>query len=178
MNASDPEALQSLGKEQFDAAVCTMGLMDMASIEPLISTLPALLKPGGRFVFSVTHPVFNSGRARRIAEEQDLDGELVTTFGAIVTDYSIPYMHMGLGIAGAAGAAILLPQANWYAVQHRASGTASSWTGWRSRRCQEGTEARADRPLSWAHFHNIPQVLVARMRLAGAKAPTGLDTVC
>ena len=33
----------------------------MASITPLLSVLPELLKPGGRFVFSVTHPVFNSG---------------------------------------------------------------------------------------------------------------------
>jgi hypothetical protein len=33
--------------------------MDMASITPLLSVLPQLLRPGGRFVFSVTHPVFN-----------------------------------------------------------------------------------------------------------------------
>ena len=172
MNASDPGALQSLGKEQFDAAVCTMGLMDMASIEPLISTLPALLKPGGRFVFSVTHPVFNSGRARRIAEEQDLDGELVTTFGAIVTDYSIPYMHMGLGIVGQ-------PEPQYYF--HRPIGMLFNtcfrhgfvldWMEEPS--LPEGTEARADRPLSWAHFHNIPQVLVARMRLAAPKPQLG-----
>ncbi len=61
LNVTDPEALLSLGEKRFDAAVCTMALMDMSSIEPLISTLPQLLKPGGRFVFSVTHPVFNSG---------------------------------------------------------------------------------------------------------------------
>ena len=30
---------------------------------------------------------------------------------------------------------------------------------------QEGMDVKPVRPLSWAHFHNIPQVLVARMRL-------------
>ena len=98
MNATDQTALLSLGQASFDAAVCTMALMDMASIDPLISTLPQLLKPGSPFVFSVTHPVFNSGTARRIAEEQDRDGALITTFGAVVTDYSRRYVHMGIGI--------------------------------------------------------------------------------
>ena len=100
VNAEDTEAMLALGRERFDAAVCTMALMDMASIEPLISTLPELLKPGGRFVFSVTHPAFNSGGVRKIAEQQDRDGEVVTSYGVIVTDYSVPRMHMGLGIVG------------------------------------------------------------------------------
>ena len=64
MNASDPEALQSLGKEQFDAAVCTMGLMDMASIEPLISTLPACLsRAAGSSSQSRTPSSIQAGRA-------------------------------------------------------------------------------------------------------------------
>ena len=100
VNAADPEALMSLGETRFDAAVCTMALMDMASIEPLISTLPRLLRPGGRFVFSVSHPVFNSGTVRRIAEEHDRDGALVTSFGAVVTDYMTPYVHTGIAIRG------------------------------------------------------------------------------
>ncbi len=51
-----------------------MALMDMADIEPLFSALRELLKPGGRFVFTVCHPAFNSTlasaswrRARRTA---------------------------------------------------------------------------------------------------------------
>ncbi len=165
MNANDTEALLSLGREQFDAAVCTMALMDMAAIEPLISTLPALLKPGGRFVFSVMHPAFNSGNVRKIAEEQDRGGELVSTFGVIVTDYSVPRAHMGLGIVGQ-------PEPQHYF--HRPismlfntcfrHGFVLDWMEEAS--MPEGTEARADRPLSWARFHSIPQVLVARMQLA------------
>ena len=165
INATDTEALLALGRGQFDAAVCTMALMDMASIEPLISTLPALLKPGGRFVFSVTHPVFNSGSVRRIAEEQDRDGELVATLGAVVTDYLVPHAHLGLGIVGQ-------PEPQYYF--HRPMGMLFNscfrhgfvldWMEEPS--MPEGTAVRADRPLSWANFHTIPQILVARMRVA------------
>jgi 2-polyprenyl-3-methyl-5-hydroxy-6-metoxy-1,4-benzoquinol methylase len=57
VDATDKTSLLALGKKKFDAAVCTMALMDMSSIEPIISTLPKLLKVGGRFVFSVPHPL-------------------------------------------------------------------------------------------------------------------------
>ena len=62
LNAADPEALASLGESRFDAAVCTMALMDMASIEPLLSTLPKLLKPGGGS--SSRSPIRSSTRGR------------------------------------------------------------------------------------------------------------------
>ena len=164
IDASDPDALMSLGRAQFDAAVCTMGLMDMASIEPLLSTLPALLKPGGRFVFSVTHPVFNSGSVRRIAEEQDKDGRLATTFGAIVTDYLIPRMNMGIGIRGQ-------PEPQHYfhrpiAVLFNACFRHGFVLDWMEEPSLPEGAVRPERPLSWAHFSAIPQALIARMRLA------------
>ena len=162
LNAADPTALLSLGAAHFDAAVCTMALMDMACIEPLLSILPRLLKPGGRFVFSVTHPAFNSGTARRIAEEQDRDGALVTTFGAVVTDYSRQYVHMGVGIKGQ-------PEPQYYF--HRPlnvllntcfkNGFVLDWL--EEPTLPEGLES--NRPLSWNNFHTIPHSLVARLRL-------------
>lgn len=169
VDAADPEALIELGEARFDAAVCTMALMDMASIEPLISTLPRLLMPGGRFVFSVTHPVFNSGTVRRIAEEHDRDGALVTSFGAIVTDYMTPYVHRGIGIRGQ-------PEPGYYF--HRPIfmlfNTCFSH-GFVLDRFEEPAlprevETESSAPLSWSRFHEIPQVLVARMRL---ESPTG-----
>ncbi len=165
LNAADQTALLSLGSERFDAAVCTMALMDMASIEPLISTLPRLLKPGGCFVFSVTHPVFNSGTARRIAEEQDRDGALEMTIGAVITDYSRHYVHQGIGIPGQ-------PEAQYYF--HRPInmllntcfkyGFALDWL--EEPTLPESAESRSNRPLSWSNIHNIPHSLVARMRLS------------
>lgn len=100
LDASDPLALMSLGEESFDAAVCTMALMDMSSITPLISSLPRILKPQGRFVFSVVHPVFNSGTARHVAEQFEHDGEVMTRSGIIVSEYTEPFAYKGLGIPG------------------------------------------------------------------------------
>jgi len=100
LDASDPLALMSLGEGYFDAVVCTMALMDMSSITPLISSLPKILKPRGRFVFSVTHPVFNSGTARHVAEQFERDGEVTTRSGITITEYTEPFAYKGLGILG------------------------------------------------------------------------------
>ena len=100
MNAADSSALLSLGEGRFDAAVCTMALMDMATIEPLAACLPRLLKPSGRFVFSVTHPSFNSGRTRIVAERDDWSGTLETRFGVAAFDYLEPSVQRGVGIGG------------------------------------------------------------------------------
>jgi 2-polyprenyl-3-methyl-5-hydroxy-6-metoxy-1,4-benzoquinol methylase len=100
MDATNREALMTLGMKQFDAAVCTMALMDMHSIEPLLSSLPLLLKAGGRFVFSLMHPAFNSGKTRLIAEEFYREGKLVTESGVVITDYIKPLAFKGIGIQG------------------------------------------------------------------------------
>ncbi len=165
MNATDKGALLSLGDTSFDAAVCTMGLMDMASIEPLIATLPRLLKPKGRFVFSVTHPVFNSGSARMVAEEEVRDGKVINAFGVMVTDYAAPYPLKGVGVPG---------QPEPYHQFHRPIGLlfntcfrhGFALDGLEETTLPEGSDWVPDRPLSWAHFsRTIPPFLVARMRL-------------
>src|SRR5512135_392372 len=43
MDATNYDDLMSLGNARFDAAVCTMALMDMAAIEPLLTALCELL---------------------------------------------------------------------------------------------------------------------------------------
>lgn len=60
VDATDPERMLALGAGRFDGAVATMCLMDMHTIDPLLGSLPVLLKPGGWFVFSVTHPCFQT----------------------------------------------------------------------------------------------------------------------
>lgn len=57
IDATDRQALLSLGEGSFDGALCNMGLMDMADIRPLMDSLAVLLRPQGRFVLSVMHPV-------------------------------------------------------------------------------------------------------------------------
>ncbi len=61
-DATDEVQLLALAGEQnrrFDAAVCNNALMDMPTIEPLFRAVAKLLKPEGRFVFSIMHPCFN-----------------------------------------------------------------------------------------------------------------------
>jgi 2-polyprenyl-3-methyl-5-hydroxy-6-metoxy-1,4-benzoquinol methylase len=53
VDATDEAALLALGAQSFDAAVCTMGLMDMPEIDPLLRALSQLLKPRARVVFAV-----------------------------------------------------------------------------------------------------------------------------
>lgn len=62
IDATDSTQLQSLiDSEKFDCVVSSMVLHDMPTIVPLISALPALIKPNGNFIFTVPHPCFNSG---------------------------------------------------------------------------------------------------------------------
>jgi SAM-dependent methyltransferase len=162
IDATDRDALLALGSGSFDAAVCTMALMDMSDIGPLLSVLPALLRPGGRFVLSVTHPCFNGSGCRIVAEQEDREGELVTTFGVKVVAYRDVPAQRGLGIIGQ-------PVPHFYF--HR---TLSELFGacFRAGLVLDGLEepvsalAPSAGHLSWGNLPQVPPVLVARMRAA------------
>jgi SAM-dependent methyltransferase len=164
LDAGDKEALISLGEARFDAAVGTMALMDMSSIEPLLSTLPRLFKPGGRFVFSVLHPAFNSGTIRQVAEQYDNNGEMVTRFGVTITDYARSFAYKGLGIIGQ-------PVAQDYF--HRPISLLFNTCfkhgfvldGIEEPIFPDGFDSGAKSPLSWSRMRLIPPILVARMRI-------------
>ena len=101
VDASDEAAMLALGESGFDAAVCTMALMDIASIEPIARAVRRLLKPEGRFVFSVMHPCFNSTEGfRQTMEQEDRDGEIVERWSVSVTRYIEPHAHKGLAMRG------------------------------------------------------------------------------
>ncbi|HXZ29695.1 MAG TPA: class I SAM-dependent methyltransferase [Dehalococcoidia bacterium] len=164
LDATDPAAILSLGKGRFDAAVCTMALMDMPSITPLISSLPTLLKPQGRFVFSVTHPVFNSGTARSIAEQYVQDGEIVVKSGITITDYAEPYSYKGFGIPGQPE-----PQYYFHRPIDMLFNTCFKY-GFVLDDIEEpvfprGFQSRTNNPLAFTRMPSIPPILVARMVL-------------
>ena len=75
-DATDEEAVAGLGEAAFDAAVCTMALMDMPAVAPLYRGLARLLRPGGRFVFVTAHPVFDTANPVRLTEEVDDAGRI------------------------------------------------------------------------------------------------------
>jgi 2-polyprenyl-3-methyl-5-hydroxy-6-metoxy-1,4-benzoquinol methylase len=162
VDAADRAALAALGRGRFDAAVCTMAIMDMASIEPLLASLPELLRPGGRFVFSVMHPCFNSARARLVAEETTTDaGELVTRYGVTIVDYIEPRAVRGIAMRGQ-------PAPQYYfdrpiSVLFNACFKA----GFVADGLEEPTfpTSAQDGRANWSNITAIPPALVARMRL-------------
>lgn len=163
IDSTDRSALLALGPGGYDAAVCKMALMDMAVIHPLVSALAQLLKPSGRFVFSVLHPAFNStGTSRWVEETTSEAGALVVQQGVTVTRYLEPEARLGVAKAGQ-------PRPQHYF--HRPLGVLFEvffGCGF----VLDGLEEPAFTPvdagpgeLSWARFKGIPPVLVARMRL-------------
>jgi SAM-dependent methyltransferase len=163
LDATNREQLLSLGKASFDAAVCTMGLMDIAAIEPLLESLAELLKPGGRFVFSIMHPCFNSGGVCKTVEEEDRGGEIILTHAVKVVNYATPTASKGIGVTGQ-------PVPHYYF--HRPLSLLLGHC-FNAGFVLDGLEEPAFHPkthtnrhLSWENFENIPPVLVARLRLA------------
>lgn len=166
VDATDESALLALGEKSFDVALCNMALFDMAEIRPLFCALARLLRPGGRFVFSVIHPCFNNPHMVHNAELEDRDGEIVTIYSVRVFGYMTPSMELGAAIPGQ-------PKPQYYF--HRPLQTllgAALEAGF----VVDGLEERAfppdhppgNNPLSWgSNYSEIPPVLVARVRLPG-----------
>jgi 2-polyprenyl-3-methyl-5-hydroxy-6-metoxy-1,4-benzoquinol methylase len=164
LDGTDEAALLALGKGEFDAALCNMALFDMAEIEPLMRALTRLLRPGGRFVFSVIHPCFNNSRMAQVAEMEDREGEIVTVYSVKVYGYMTPTVARGVAIAGQ-------PKPQLYF--HRPLQTLLG-AGLEAGFVLDDLEERAfpaehpqgRSPLSWGgNFSEIPPVLVARLRL-------------
>jgi len=54
----DAETLAQLEADSFDGVVCHMALMDIPRLEPAVAAVARVLRGGGWFVFSITHPCF------------------------------------------------------------------------------------------------------------------------
>lgn len=160
-DATDEAQLLALGEGRFDAATCTMALMDMAQIDPLFRALARLVRPGGRFVFATMHPCFNSNGPFKVLEEADRDGELVVTRTVKIEKYITPFHSLGLGIIGQ-------PEAQYYFHRPLSLLLQSAFrAGWLIDGLEEPVyppEAEGRRPFSWENFKEIPPVLAVRCR--------------
>ena len=139
-----------------------MALMDMATIDPLMSALRKLLKPEGRFVFSVLHPCFNTGEVRKVVEQEDIDGELRATQFIKIWRYNSLSTEKVLGILGQPA-----PAYNF----ERTLSTLFN-TCFRAGFAMDGLEepvfteeSDPARPFYWANYKEIPPFLIARMRV-------------
>jgi 2-polyprenyl-3-methyl-5-hydroxy-6-metoxy-1,4-benzoquinol methylase len=161
VDATKEDQLLALGEGQFDAAVASMALMDMPTIEPLASALVRLLKPGGRFVFSVQHPCFNSNAATMLAQVMYGSDREFVEHSMKVTGYLDVPPGKGTGMPGE-------PVPHYYF--HRPL-TQLFGVFFRAGLVLNGIEEPAfsggngNRSLSWGSYSQIPPVLVARMLL-------------
>lgn len=164
LDATDEHALLALGEAGFDSALCSMALFDMAEVDPLFRALARLLKPAGRFVFSIVHPCFNSTGATQMAE-------LVSEGTSARVLYSVKvwrYLSAGCDI----GAAIL-GQPAAQPIFHRPLQVllgAAFEAGFVLNGLEETSfppdYKGGSTPLSWSGLHSeIPPVLVARLSL-------------
>jgi SAM-dependent methyltransferase len=168
LDATDPAALAELGEARFDAAVSTMVLMDMPVIAPLFAALRRVLRPGGRFVFAVMHPCFNTiGAAMVVEEDWNEAGILDIRYAMKVSRYLGLRPGKGTGMIGE-------PEPHYYFHRplHVLLGEA-----FRAGLVLDGLEEPAfpvsdDKPragsLAWQNYTEIPPALVVRLRPGGA----------
>lgn len=163
IDATDEAGLLSLGHASYDAAVCTMALMDMSSIETLISALPKLLKPNGRFVFSVPHPCFNNSVGMKmVIEAQDCQGEYGILHSIQIYKYIEESIDKGIGIVGQPTPQYYFhrPISNLFNLCFRYGFVLCGML--------EPTFSHDDKKsqvFEWESFPAIPPVLVGRMEL-------------
>lgn len=164
IDATDETALLTLGEGMYDAALCNMALFDMAEIQPLLSALRRLLRPGGRFVFTVVHPCFNNNHMALVAELKDQAGQAVTRYAVKVWGYRTPSMRFGAAIFGQPE-----PQPFFHRPLQDLLGAC-----FKAGFVLDGLEEPAfppdhppgRNPLGWSgKYSEIPPVLAARLRL-------------
>ncbi|HEY4388208.1 MAG TPA: class I SAM-dependent methyltransferase [Ktedonobacteraceae bacterium] len=165
VDATREDEILALGTQRFDAAICNMAIMDMTEIEPLMRGIRQVVKPGGRFVFSLSHPCFNQAGTILSVEEATVNGELVTTHTVKIKSYLHFSPQKGIGMIGEPAphyyfdrplhvlfnacfrAGLVLDGLEEPAFNHPHDGSQPS------------------RLLSWTNYHEIPPVLVARLRI-------------
>lgn len=163
MDATNEEQLLSLGEAKFDCALSNMALFDMAEIEPLFRTLPKLLKPGGSFCFSITHPCFNNASSMHIVEEMDDDGEIKTMYSVKVSRYMTPYHQRGLALRNQPKPQVYFERP-LQEYLNLAFQNGFVLDGFAERAFPPETPQTT--PLGWGgKFSEIPAVIVARLRL-------------
>jgi len=165
LDATREDQIVAFGKQRFDAAVCNMAIMDMAEIDPLMRGIRQVVKPGGRFVFSLTHPCFNHTGITFCVEEATLNGSIVTTHSIKIAQYLHSRPQKGVGMFGE-------PTPHYYFDRplhvlfnacFRAGLVLDGLEEPAFNHPHDGSQS--GRLLSWINYREIPPVLVARLRI-------------
>ncbi|HET8910292.1 MAG TPA: methyltransferase domain-containing protein [Ktedonobacteraceae bacterium] len=164
LDATDENQMLRLGLERFDAISCNMVLMDISEIDPLMRASRQLLKPEGRFVFSVMHPCFNGGSVMVMEEEDDeSNGELILTHSVKISKYLGRTLQKGLAMRDQ-------PVSQYYFHRTLQELLGSSF---RAGFVLDALEEPGFSPtseqrhrLNWLAYSEIPPVLIVRLRPA------------
>lgn len=163
LDATDETQLLALGESKYDSALSNMALFDMADIEPLFRTLPKLIKPGGTFIFSITHPCFNNASCTHIVEEIDNNGEIKTQYSVKISRYMNAYHQFGLGLRNQPKPQVYFERPLQYYL-NLAFQNGFVLDGFQERAFPP--EVPQSTPLGWGgKFSEIPAVIVAQLRL-------------
>ena len=127
-----------------------------------------MLKPGGAFVFSVTHPCFHTAGVQRYAEmyEEDTGRHIIRT-GVKVYSYLSPFAKKTEGIIGQPEPTYMFHRPIHVLLQ-ACFAAGFVMDGIEEPGLPEPEKRRAT--VSWDDMPEIPPVLVVRMRLRGSVA--------
>ncbi|HEX4053510.1 MAG TPA: class I SAM-dependent methyltransferase [Tepidisphaeraceae bacterium] len=162
VDATSMAELLKLGEGRFDAAVCSMAMMDMIVIDPLMDALRELLKPTGRFVFSLPHPCFNSNDMKFTADLVVHHDRIEQVFGVEIRQYLTHRPGLSVGIVNQ-------PQPHHFFHRPLAAIFAACFSGGFA---VDGLEEPAyppapsagKNPFSWQKRPEIPPAIVIRAR--------------
>ncbi len=164
VDATDAAALLQLGSRRFEAITCSMALMDIPVIEPLLRAASQLLGAGGRLVFATAHPAFNSNNPIFLHEKEDQAGVVSEHYSLKIRGYLDLPPVKGAGAPGE-------PAPHYY--YHRPLSEllgAAFAAGFALDGLLEPAFTAADvaqlERLSWQKYTQIPPVLCGRLRLA------------
>lgn len=161
VDACDRNAVESLAEPQsIDAYVCSMAMMDLPDLSPLLTAARKQLKPGGRFVFSVCHPCWNSNEADMTGRLVQGEGEPRQIFSVEIFRYAQDWPHRSRGLLNQ-------PQPHW--MYHRSLSSllgACFNAGFAMDAMEEPLfpeDLRTRSPFSWARRPDIPPAIVVRL---------------
>jgi hypothetical protein len=140
-----------------------MGMMDMPTVDPLLQSLKKILKPQGRFVFSLPHPCFTSPGSKLTAELSSDAGKMRQIFGLFIQNYIECTTELSSGLTNQ-------PRPHYLFHRPLSAILKSCFdAGWRMDGLEEPVfpeNGGGKNPFSWNKRPRIPPVIVIRLRPA------------
>jgi ubiquinone/menaquinone biosynthesis C-methylase UbiE len=76
----DAQSLSSIRDGSFDILVSNFALMDIPDLQAVYQAVWRVLKPNGRFIFTLTHPCFQAPHSETLHEEGKFQGRLIKQY--------------------------------------------------------------------------------------------------